>query len=107
MAALTKRVSDDKTLQEQISLEVKNLHVSLEQGKKDLWNAHNELKRRVNETELKIIDAAPKGKVLYDRHATLALKTSASSKYNSFCKALKVYSLPLTDKFQQFANLIN
>ena len=88
---MTKRVSDDKTLQETIGLEVQNLHCSLEQAKKDLWNAHNELKRRVNEAEQKIIDAAQERKVLYDLHAKLKLKTSASSKYYSFFyKALKV-----------------
>ena len=90
MAALTTLVLDGKTLQEQIGLEVKNLHVSLEQGKKDFWNAHNELKRRVNETELKIINTAQERKVLYDLQAKFTLKTSTSSKYYSFCKALKV-----------------
>ena len=79
MAALTKRVSDDKTLQEKIGLEVKNLHGALEQAKKDLWNAHNELKRQVENIEQKIRDAAQERKVL-----------SASSKYYSFYKALKV-----------------
>ena len=90
LAALTKRVSDDKTLQERIGLEVKKIHGSLEQAKKDLWNAHNELKRQVKETEHKIIDAAQERKVLYDLHAKMKLKTSASSKYYSFYKALKV-----------------
>ena len=88
---MTKQVSDDKTLQETIGLEVKNLHCSIKQAKEDLWNAHNKLKRQMNEAEQKIIDATQERKVLYDLHAELKLKTSASSKYYSFFyKALKV-----------------
>lgn len=90
LAILTQRVSDDKTLQEKFGLEVKNLHGSVEQAKEDLWNAHNELKRQVEKIEQQIMDAAQERKVLYDRHAKLELKTSASSKYYySYFKALK------------------
>ena len=78
MTALTKLVLDDKTLPEKNRFEVKTLHGSLEQAKKDLWNAHNELIRQVEKMEQEIRDAAQERKGL-----------SAESKYYGFYKALK------------------